>query len=188
MKTKSQYNKVFEKSIEMIEHNFPEEFNRLDWNCFSGYRFLSPQFIRRYKDKLNWKILCTFQHFSFEFIAEFIHYVSIKVLFNTHGDILPKESEKQTGVVRYLLNLNDYKTNYSNLIKQGVVDNIYKSYSNDISNRTICSINKTGISDDQLIELTISKTKHYYNVNYMIDYEYSSILSDKIEYIYMELK
>lgn len=190
MKKVNYNNNVFETSIEVMEKYFPEEFENVDWNAVSTWRNLSMRFILKYSDKLNWNVLCCINHFSFEQLAEIIDRVPYKVLFNSHGEIFPKNEVERQRLINKLLELNKeckFKRNYTKLNTEGVVDKVYKSYSNDISNRTNCRINKYGISDDQLLELTDRKTRHYYNVDYKVDYEYSCVLSDRIEYVYQAL-
>ncbi len=98
--------KKFEEFIEVMETHFPDEFKTVDWNAVSHWKFLSPEFLRRYRKLLKWKVICTYQQLTKEQIAEFFDEVDFNVLLNTHGHIIPKDSNERNKVLAYILYLH----------------------------------------------------------------------------------
>ena len=80
-------NKSFEDLIIRMEKECPIDFWDLDWVSISGMRYLSEDFMRRYKDRLHWGKACATQHMSYSFIKEMKDYVIFKVLMNSNKNI-----------------------------------------------------------------------------------------------------
>jgi len=55
-----------------LSEDFMREFrDRIDWNCISAYQKLSEFFIKEFQDKLNWDWISIYQKLSEEFMREF---------------------------------------------------------------------------------------------------------------------
>ena len=55
-----------------LSEDFIREFkDKVDWYYISKYQHLSEDFIREFKDMVNWECISTYQHLSEDFIREF---------------------------------------------------------------------------------------------------------------------
>ncbi|HEY9703567.1 MAG TPA: hypothetical protein V6C58_14055 [Allocoleopsis sp.] len=109
-----QYNTTFENVIFFLERNYHFDFELLDWNAISSYRYLSDNFIRKYKNFLNWNNICTTQNLSANMILEHSKYINFNIVsnkdsmfknkvFNTNGEKTMKNTIDLKCINRYAL-------------------------------------------------------------------------------------
>ena len=76
-----------------LSENFIREFqDKVDWKMVSSYQTLSENFIREFQDIVDWSKISHFQHLSKKFITEFQDKVDWRFLrFNEEIDFDPLE-------------------------------------------------------------------------------------------------
>lgn len=79
---------TFETLISYIEERNFEDFENLDWVAISTYKGLSEEFMGTFRTQLNWRVLCTCQKMSEEFIEKHIDLVDLKAVFSTQKERL----------------------------------------------------------------------------------------------------
>lgn len=80
-------NVSFENMIFKMEKDAPQDFWNLDWTCISGFKILSEEFMYRYRERLNWKVICSSQPLTLAFIKTMKNHIVIKVLVNTNKNL-----------------------------------------------------------------------------------------------------
>lgn len=76
------YNKSFEKMIRQMKYDNPWDFENLDWNAISVFKYLSEDFIEEFLDKLNMSSICTQQRLSEDFLRKFSDRIDYKAISN----------------------------------------------------------------------------------------------------------
>jgi hypothetical protein len=87
-KKKCFQNEVFEYIIDSLKISNLNEFNSLDWNNISRYRFLSEKFIDSHFDKLNIKNLCVTQRLTMYIINKYSDRLDFKCMSITQANNL----------------------------------------------------------------------------------------------------
>ena len=72
---------VWSNNIFYLQHTFSEDFirefkDKVDWMWISKSQTLSEEFIEEFKDRVNWKYISEYQTLSEDFIREFQNKVS----------------------------------------------------------------------------------------------------------------
>jgi hypothetical protein len=74
------FNKTYEDFIYIMQENYPEDFDKLDWKSISSFRFLSSQFIEDFAEYISWTVICTHQKLSETLIRKFISKIDFKII------------------------------------------------------------------------------------------------------------
>lgn len=156
-------NSTFEQLIFYMKNNFHGDFDKLDWNSISSFRFLSEEFIEAFHENVNWSIICTFQRLSEDFIRKFSDKVDYKVLGNTHSDftldfIFENKSK---------LNMKTIKQ--KKIIKNCIISYLYKQVDSGNNSGDSCSSD-----DDKALKIKnyIKKSLQNNNKKYTQDAEF----------------
>lgn len=119
---------LFEAMISFIKET-NENIDTLDWNCISSYRYLSEDFITKFKDNVNWSIICTFQKLTEDFIRTHSDKIDFKALSNTHSQTMTL----------------DFIHEYKNLLNMKVISKNKKIHKNKYLSRVF---KECGVSFD----------------------------------------
>lgn len=170
------YNITFEKMIKLMQREYQEDFNKLDWKSISNYNSLSENFIEEFQDNVIWSVICTFQKLSEDFINKFYDKVNYKVISNLQIshlsiDFIFKNKDK--------LDMKIIKQNKKFYTKKNIISYTYKKNIKDIK----YIYNNYNLSDDTNIFL-LKKiiNKKYINSNQTQDFEFYDYRYNNDEY------